>query len=134
MRIAFYIFLFLSVISCNNNTETNLIDNGAEFTVLGNETFDFGTITEGESVDVEFMIKNTGEGNLIITNAKASCGCTELNFPKQEIEVGEEEIIDVTFNSKGKNGTQSKKITLTTNATPNIKILTITGTVVPKTK
>ena len=107
----------------------SLIDNGAEITILGNENINFGEIIDGEKVDLEFRIKNTGTGDLIITNAKASCGCTQLKFPKEIIKPGNEENISVTFDSTNKTGKQKKTITLTTNATPSIKILTIEGVV-----
>ena len=81
-------------------------------------------------IRAEFKIKNTGDGSLIITHATASCGCTKLDFPKDIIEEGGTEIIKITFDSKGKLGKQTKKITLVTNANPSIKILTITGEVI----
>ena len=111
----------------------SLIDNGAEITILGNENINFGEIIEGEKVDLEFRIKNTGTGDLIITNAKASCGCTKLEYPKEIIKPGNKERIKVTFNSN-KIGEQKKNITLRTNATPSIKILTIEGMVLPSEK
>ena len=52
--------------------------------ILGNESINFGEIIQGEKVDLEFRIKNTGNGDLIITNAKASCGCTQLEYPKDK--------------------------------------------------
>ena len=45
-------------------------------------------VIQGEKVDLEFKIKNTGTGDLIITNAKASCGCTQLEYPKEVIKPG----------------------------------------------
>ena len=122
------IFLF----SCSTeNTHSSLLESKPIVTVLGNVTIDFGTIIEGETIDLEFRIKNSGDGSLIITHANACCGCTKLDFPKDIIEEGEVALIKVTFDSKNKSGIQNKKITLTTNAIPNIKILTITGEVIP---
>src|SRR5690606_22524075 len=37
---------------------------------------DFGSISEGENVTYDFAFKNTGKSDLIITDAKGSCGCT----------------------------------------------------------
>ena len=112
-------------------SSVSLIDNRAEITILGNETINFGEIIEGEKVDLEFRIKNTGTGDLIITNAKASCGCTKLEYPKEIIKPGNEDNISVTFDSTRKPGKQKKQITLTTNSTPSIKILSIEGNVLP---
>ena len=79
---------------------------------------------------MEFLIKNTGEGDLIISDVNTSCGCTVPSWPHHVIKKGETEKVIVSFNSEGKIGPQSRNITLQTNATPSIKILTITGTVI----
>ena len=133
MRILVYIsicFLFFSCSNSEDKIDDNLIDNGAEITIVGDETINFGEIIQGKDKNIEFIIQNTGTGNLIITNAKASCGCTKLEYPKEIIKPDNKERIKVTFNSN-KTGEQKKNITLTTNATPSIKILTIEGMVLP---
>ena len=134
MRILLYIsicFLFFSCSNSEDKIDDNLIDNGAEITIIGDESINFGEIIQGKKVNLEFKIKNTGTGNLKITKAKASCGCTQLKYPKEVIKQGNVESINVTFDSKNKIGVQKKNITLMTNATPNIKILTIEGMVLP---
>ena len=90
----------------------------------------FGEITQGESVSHQFNFTNTGEGDLIINNAKGSCGCTVPKWPKKPLAPGEEGEIKVTFNSNGREGKQKKTVTLVTNAIPNTTVLTITGQVV----
>ena len=133
MRILVYIsicFLFFSCSNSEDKIDDNLIDNGAEITIVGDEAINFGEIIQGKDKNIEFIIQNTGTGNLIITNAKASCGCTKLEYPKEIIKPGNKERIKVTFNSN-KIGEQKKNITLTTNATPSIKILIIEGMVLP---
>ena len=98
-------------------------------------SFDFGEMQQGESVTHDFVLKNIGEGNLIISAAKGSCGCTVPEWPKEPIAQGEEATIKVTFNSAGKSGKQNKTVTLVTNAIPNTKVLTINGNViVPENK
>lgn len=93
---------------------------------------DFGTIAEGDKVETEFMVTNTGESDLIITNAEATCGCTIPVFPKEPIKPGDSAPIKVSFDSANKAGEQSKTVTLTTN-TANVKeIVTIKATVTPK--
>ena len=132
MRILLYIsvyFLFFSCSNSENKIPAHLIDNGAEITILGNESINFEEIIQGDTVYVEFRIKNTGTGNLKIYKAKASCGCTQLKYPEELIKPGSVESISVTYDSKNKLEKQKKNITLTTNATPSIKILTIEGMV-----
>lgn len=93
-------------------------------------TFDLGTVQSGESVTHEFKFKNSGDKDLIISQAKGSCGCTQPEYPKDPITPGDEGVIKVTFNSTGISGQITKNITLIANTTPNTKVLTITGEVI----
>ena len=74
--------------------------------------------------------KNIGNSDLLISSAKGSCGCTVPEWPKDPIKPGKEANIKVTFDSKGKKGKQAKRVTLMTNAIPNVKILTIKGNII----
>ena len=93
-------------------------------------SFDFGEMQQGESVTHDFILKNIGEADLIISAAKGSCGCTVPQWPKDPIAQGEQATIKVTFNSAGKSGKQNKTVTLVTNAMPNTKVITINGNVI----
>eukprot|EP00657_Telonema_sp_P-1_P001647 TRINITY_DN14289_c0_g1_i2.p1 TRINITY_DN14289_c0_g1~~TRINITY_DN14289_c0_g1_i2.p1 ORF type:complete len:161 (+),score=2.13 TRINITY_DN14289_c0_g1_i2:26-508(+) len=93
------------------------------------EAHDFGTIVQGEKVAYSFKFKNTGKGDLIITSANGSCGCTIPSYPEAPIAPGEEGVIDVVFNSEGKSGQQNKKVTLLANTVPNATVLAINGLV-----
>ncbi|MEY4171691.1 MAG: hypothetical protein RL485_60 [Bacteroidota bacterium] len=101
---------------------------------FANESHDFGTINEGQVVETEFKFTNTGKAPLIISSAQGSCGCTVPEYPNAPVAPGEEGIIRVSFNSEGKPNQQSKTVTLTTNAVPSTKVLTITANVTPKSK
>ena len=93
-------------------------------------SFDFGEIQQGESITHEFILKNSGDAELIITAAKGSCGCTVPEWPKSPISEGEEAVIKVTFNSSGKSGKQNKTVTLVSNSIPNTKVISIIGNVI----
>jgi hypothetical protein len=95
---------------------------------------DFGEITEGVVAEHVFTFKNEGEGPLIISNAQGSCGCTVPVWPRQPIAPGETGEIKVSFNSSGRAGKQDKRVTLTTNAVPQTKVLNITSQVIAKAK
>lgn len=94
--------------------------------------FNFGTIKQGEKADAVFEYKNTGESDLIISNAKSSCGCTVADYPKNTpIKPGETGVIKAVFDSKGKSNNQNKSITLTTNTLERKEILNVKGFVTP---
>lgn len=97
-------------------------------------TFDFGDVDEGEMVTHVYKFTNTGKEPLIIKDAKGSCGCTVPKWPKTPIPPGEEGQIQVEFNSKGKSGKQTKRVTLTANTDPAQTFLTISGNVNAKPK
>ena len=91
--------------------------------------FDYGIVDQGEKVQHTYKFKNTGNEPLIISNAKGSCGCTVPSWPKEPIPVGGTGEIDVVFDSKGKKGKQSKRVTITANTDPTQTFLTIKGEV-----
>ena len=97
------------------------------------ETYDFGTVMEGEVVYHTYKFKNTGNEPLIIKNAKASCGCTVPQWSRNPIAPGDNGEIQVKFDTKGR-GTpggkpQSKRVTVTANTTPSTSYVTIKGLV-----
>ena len=76
-------------------------------------THDFGTINEGDKVTTEFSFTNTGNSDLIIVDARGSCGCTVPKYPKNTaIKPGQSETITVSFDSNNKPGMQQKSVTL----------------------
>jgi Protein of unknown function (DUF1573). len=91
--------------------------------------YDFGTIDEGEIVKYAYKFKNTGSEPLVISNCKGSCGCTVPTWPKEPVPPGGSGEIKVEFNSKGKPGSQSKRVTVTANTTPTETFLEIKGEV-----
>ena len=98
---------------------------------LDKEIHDFGTIAEGQVVDTEFIVTNTGEGDLLIADAKGSCGCTVPKPPKDPIKPGASAPIKVSFDSKGKPGAQEKTVTLTTNTENGHEMFKIKANVTP---
>ena len=79
--------------------------------VFENNAHDFGVIGPDKKVSYTFNFKNTGEANLMISNAVGSCGCTVPEYPKEPIQPGESGKILVTFSPTGKNGNQQKRPT-----------------------
>ena len=106
----------------------NSKDNVPEFK-FEQESHDFGNIIEGEKISFAFRFTNVGKGDLVIRAAEGSCGCTVPEYPKEAIHPGGGGIINVTFNSEGKEGYQEKTVTIISNTMPNTHVITITGTV-----
>ncbi|MEC8273667.1 MAG: DUF1573 domain-containing protein [Bacteroidota bacterium] len=89
---------------------------------------DYGLIEHNSDGKREFVLTNTGNAPLIISNAKGSCGCTVPTWPKAPIAPGESASIGVKY-ATNRIGKFTKTITLTTNTPEKTKILTIKGEV-----
>lgn len=120
--------LLLSIV-CLAFIQISFAQAGANITFL-EERFDFGTIEEGPKVSHEFVFKNTGTEPLVLSNVKASCGCTTPSWPKDPILPGEDAAILVTYNTVKRVGAFNKSISITSNALEPTKVIYINGTVV----
>ncbi len=82
---------------------------------LDKTNFDFGNVKEGNLVETDFVITNTGKQDLNIRKTKANCGCTVSTPEKDTLAPGESSKIKVTFNTKGRRGNQYKTVTIFSN-------------------
>jgi hypothetical protein len=144
------ILLFVGLYACNNTTSNKAVtsdlisnpisaNNSSEgelpIAQFNKVEHDFGIILQGEKVAYTFRVKNIGSSDLIINNAKASCGCTVPRYSKNPIAPGEEGTIEVIFNSEGRTGTQLKTLTVWSNCQPNTtKLSIISEIVIPNKK
>ncbi|MFI3287508.1 MAG: DUF1573 domain-containing protein [Rikenellaceae bacterium] len=76
------------------------------------DTIDFGLLNAGEIIRGNFALNNKGETPLVIVSIDKACGCTETEYSKEPIAVGESRNIDFTFNSSGLYGAQIKYFTV----------------------
>lgn len=151
LKLTTYLIIFMAVgFACNSNNSDNKGVNGelnnTSETNYDNKssnnlpeikfdklTHDFGVIQQGEKVSYTFKFKNIGLGDLIIKEAKATCGCTVPKYSREPITSGGEGSIEVIFDSNNRNGRQLKTITVWTNCQPEqIKLEIVSEIVVPK--
>jgi hypothetical protein len=78
------------------------------------ETKDAGTVAKGQVVDAVFVVKNTGGSDLIISDARPSCGCTVASFDKI-IKPGGEGKIQSSVDTKSFSGPISKSVLVVSN-------------------
>ena len=93
------------------------------------ESFDFGTVDQGEKVSHTYKFTNSGSEPLILSNAKGSCGCTVPQWPREPIAPGATGEIVVEFDSKNKSGKRNQKVTITANTEPAQTVISLTGEV-----
>lgn len=81
---------------------------------------DLGAVKEGPDVEVAYKFKNTGDHPLIITDVRASCGCTIPEKPQEPFQPGATGTIRAKFTTKGHVGANVKSITVTANTKKNV--------------
>ena len=94
---------------------------------------DYGTMEKGADGVRVFKFTNTGDSPLIITNVKASCGCTIPKKPEQPILPGENGEIEVRKDTR-RVMPFKKTISVGSNATNPTVLLTIKGKVEDNSK
>ena len=92
---------------------------------------DYGNIMQGDNGTCEFVFKNTGKADLLLTNCRSSCGCTVPEWPKDPIAPGKKATIKVKYNTQ-RVGAINKSITVESNAVNNRVVLNIKGNVSAK--
>ncbi|MBN8566479.1 MAG: DUF1573 domain-containing protein [Flavobacteriales bacterium] len=112
----------------------NKVDGKYPVMTFNKKEHDFGVINEGDKVETVFTFTNTGDADLLITNASGSCGCTVPEYPKEPIKPGKSGKMKVTFDSGGKPGMQQKSVNITANTVTGRDVLSIKANVTPKAK
>ena len=90
---------------------------------------DFGKIQQGTPITATFSFTNKGAAPLVVSNAKGSCGCTGVEFPREPIMPGASATIKATYNAAAV-GPFNKSVTVESNAEEGVVTLGIMGEVI----
>jgi hypothetical protein len=138
MRKLFVIFsVFVGLVAgCGNASNTSAIpsglqkqDTGKAVLVFREYEHSFGKVSEGEKIGYVFKFENKGTSDLIISAAITTCGCTVPKYDRKPIPPGKEGKLEVVFDTSGRNGMQTKTITVRSNASIPVVVLKITAEV-----
>jgi hypothetical protein len=90
---------------------------------------DYGTIERGSDGQCEFTFTNKGNKPLILSNVRASCGCTVPQWTREPVGPGENGTIKVKYNTQI-TGAFNKTIIVNSNAANQTVSLRVKGQVV----
>lgn len=76
---------------------------------------DFGKVLKGDTVKVVFTMYNRGKGTLSLRRIQSSCGCTAHSIEKMDLKKGESTRIEMHFYTRGREGNETKFISVITN-------------------
>ena len=111
-----HLLLFLCIFGANASPELRFIDS---------RIVDLGKIAKGKKIFTDIRYTNDGTGKLYITDTHMTCNCTSVDYPKEGIECGEEGIIHIVTDTKGKIGKQTIVVRLSTNGDNEESIIRI---------
>lgn len=136
--VVFYlIFIMLSGVNAQSN-ESNSKGPYIQFDKKldhsnGAITYDYGKIVKMGNGDCVFRFKNTGKTPLILTDVKASCGCTVPTWPQNSpIMPGKEGEIAIRYTRTSTLGQFNKSVTVTSNAINGTVELRLKGEIIEK--
>lgn len=95
------------------------------------KTHDFGKLQQQENVLHTFRFINSGDAELLITNVKASCGCTVPEYTKNPIAPGDTGKIEVLFRTGRFVGNQFKSLKVYSNAASGAQKLEFSAYIQP---
>ena len=120
--------------NCGNGTKKNsgnssskTADTGISEIIFREYQHDFGKVAEGEKLSYTFTFDNKGTVNLVILSATTTCGCTVPKYDSKPIPPGTDGNLEVVFDTSGRNGMQTKTITVKSNARTSVVLLKITA-------
>lgn len=140
MRTAAIIISFLTIYclgGCGNHQpgaplSENASDTGKAVLVFTDYEHDFGKVDEGEKISYQFNYENTGTAALAISSVTTTCGCTVPKYNTRPVGPGGKGSLEVIFDTSGRNGKQTKTITVKSNASMPVVLLRITAEVQEK--
>ena len=95
--------------------------------------YNFGRIREeAGAANFTFKFTNTGKTPLILQGVEPSCGCTTPEWSQEPVLPGKTGLIKVAYNPDQRPGAFTKSITVTANIPRMVRVLTISGEVIPR--
>jgi len=95
----------------------------------------YGTFKEEAGVQTTtFKFTNKGKTPLILSNVRASCGCTLPKWTRKPVAPNATGEIQVSYNPKNRPGYFKKSVTVNSNAENSVVVLYIEGTVAQREK
>lgn len=106
-------------------------DKGTSKVQMKNKTYNFGTLSYGDTLKHKFSIKNISNVAYLINDVSTSCGCTNTEYTTSAISKGEFAKVEIEYTplieDQGKK--ISKSVVLSDNSENGFQVLRITGVI-----
>jgi len=131
-KLCLLLLIFISAFAgCKSGTEKKRpgtsINSGISEIVFREYQHDFGKVAEGKNISHVFTFENKGSSDLVLISATTSCGCTVPKYDTKPIPPGGNGKLEVVFDTSGRNGFQTKTISVKSNSLIPVVLLKITA-------
>jgi Protein of unknown function (DUF1573) len=120
--------LFFAIIIAMNSAF--ILTDGAEFS-FKDRSHKFPDTADGILLKHDYLFTNSGDEPLVIEDYSVACSCTKITFPKEAILPHQTGLIHLSFDTNGKYGFQSRKVSISSNASKKPTVLNFKVTVIP---
>lgn len=114
-------------------SHASLLTSTAQKLSISKTTIDVGKTGYEVPVTATFELRNKGIKSLHITEVKADCGCTRVDYPKTAVGMGDRFTISLTYDAR-QMGHFQKQVAVYSNATKKPVYLKMKGVVVEEVK
>lgn len=130
MKIITLLFTAILLASCSGN---DTLEVGQKTSLKVKPVFDAGKVLHGEEIVAEFVVENTGNYPLVISEVKGSCSCTVAEKPEEPIAPGQTGKIKATVKTdNASEGKLSKEVRILANTEPSLTKMLINAEVFRK--
>lgn len=118
------IFCFVSLFSCRAKQDCR----GESLTTVevACDSFDVGCMSVGDTIQVSFVLKNTGGIPLYIEDVVPSCDCITAGFSREKVAIGDSTEIKLKYKAEGSSGYLFRTADVVCNSDSPIELI-ITG-------
>ena len=133
MRTIASLLFVLSLFTTGLYAQNNQNNKASSDTTIAFEVYEhnYGELDYGGDGTCTFTFTNKGTEPLILTNVRASCGCTTPSWTRDPIQPGEKGEIKVKYNTLIQ-GSFNKVVSVNSNGNPQFIALRVKGLVKPR--
>ena len=109
--------------ACGSDSPSELV--GYKTTMKVNSVFNAGKVARGEVIHANFVVENTGDYPLVLSDVTPSCSCTISDWSKDPIPPGEKGFVKADVKTESfSEGPVTRSVMILSNTTPpNTKVV-----------
>lgn len=109
--------------ACGSDSPSEIV--GYKTTMKVPSVFNAGKIARGEIIHANFVVENTGDYPLVLSDVSGSCSCTVADWSKDPIPPGEKGFVKANVKTESfSEGPVTRSVTILSNTTPpNTKVV-----------